>query len=115
LALVAPLDDVLSLSEPVVAACWLAVVCSTCDFFALDPCPESVELLDSYSLCWLYSSASCRELNVFFSGDCSSTFFNGDSVKTCDWVFFETLNSWLLVVKAVLAMLLSILLLASGF
>ena len=84
LALVAPLDEVLSLSEPAVAACRLAVVYSTCDFFDFDPYPESVELLDSYSLCWLYSSASCSELNVFFSGDYSSTFFNGDSVKTCD-------------------------------
>lgn len=84
LALVAPLDEALGLSEPTVAGCWLVVVCSTCDFFDFDPCPESVELLDSYSWCWLYSSASCSELNTFFMGDLSSAFFRGDSARTWD-------------------------------
>ena len=44
---VAPLAEAWGLSEPVAATCWLVAACSTCDFFAFDPCPESVELLDS--------------------------------------------------------------------
>lgn len=84
MVLVAPLDEVLSFSEPTVGGYKFIAVCSACYFFDFDPCPESVELLDSYCLCWLYSSASYSELNGFFSGDWSSTFFIGDAAKTCD-------------------------------